>query len=81
MKMEITRRFEKDFSGLSVKIRKKALKQILLLEENPSHPSLGFKKLKGTKNEYQFRVDYKFRILGILNKGTLSLFWIGPHKK
>ncbi|MCH7820222.1 MAG: hypothetical protein IIB40_11835 [Candidatus Marinimicrobia bacterium] len=81
MKIETTRRFEKEFRSLSIKIKNKALKQILLLEENPSHPSLDFKKLKGSKNEYQFRVDYKFRILGILNKGSLSLFWIGPHKK
>ena len=80
MRVETTKRFEKLFSNLSSQLKAKSLKQIKLLEDDPSHPSLDFKKLKGSKNEYQFRVDYKFRALGVLNKGTLSLFWIGSHK-
>ena len=81
MKVETTKRFEKLFSNLSTQIKNKALKQLQLLEDNPSHPSLDFKKLKGYENKYQFRVNHKFRVIGILKKGTLSLYWIGPHKK
>jgi len=48
--------------------------------ENPQHPGLQFKKIRGHKNLYSARVDLNYRVMG--NKtgtDTIVWFWIGTH--
>ncbi|MFC1857813.1 type II toxin-antitoxin system YafQ family toxin [Thermodesulfobacteriota bacterium] len=48
MKIRRTNSFKKDYRGLPAEIRDRVDKQLLYLLENPGHPSLRLKKLKGT---------------------------------
>ena len=48
--------------------------------EDPQHPGLQFKKIRGHKNLYSARVDLNYRVMG--NKtgtDTIVWFWIGTH--
>ncbi|MFQ5751318.1 MAG: type II toxin-antitoxin system RelE/ParE family toxin [bacterium] len=58
-----TERFKKDFTALPPNVQKRALKQIALFLNNPRHPSLSVKKMKGHPNIRERRVT----------KGTDSL--------
>ena len=48
--------------------------------DNPSHPSLRFKKVHATLPIYSARVDLDWRAVGVLKDGTLIWFWVGSHK-
>lgn len=56
-----TERFKKAFRALPVSIQQKAIKALRLLAENPRHPSLQVKKIQGTENIWEGRVDQKYR--------------------
>lgn len=56
-----TERFKKAFRALPVAIQQKAIKALRLLAENPRHPSLQVKKIQGTENIWEGRVDQKYR--------------------
>ena len=51
----------------------------MLWIDNPSHPSIRFKKVHDTEPIYSARVDLDWRALGVLEAGTLVWFWVGPH--
>ena len=51
-----------------------------LWRDNPSHPSLRFKKVHATLPIYSARVDLDWRAVGVLKDGTLIWFWVGSHK-
>lgn len=69
-------RFWKLYGQLSLDIRDLADKNFELLEQNPRHPSLHFKKIGPF---WSVRVGIGFRAVG-LDKGDLILWvWIGPH--
>lgn len=61
LKLTRTERFKKSVLELDQKIRKKLRKQIKILISNPRHPSLGIKKIKGTKSIFEARVDDHYR--------------------
>jgi mRNA-degrading endonuclease RelE of RelBE toxin-antitoxin system len=42
-------------------IQKKVQKALQLLDENPQHPSVRVKKIQGTANIYEGRIDRKYR--------------------
>ncbi|MGH9771808.1 MAG: hypothetical protein ACRD4Q_08950 [Candidatus Acidiferrales bacterium] len=56
-----------------------AVKNYLLWRENPSHPSLHFRRLKGSGDRFTIRVGDHHRALGRLNAGTITWVWIGTH--
>jgi mRNA-degrading endonuclease RelE of RelBE toxin-antitoxin system len=56
-----TERFKKAFRALPEPVREKAVKALQLLAENPRHPSLQVKKIRGTENIWEARVDQKYR--------------------
>ena len=47
-----------------------------LLEQNPRHPSLQFKKMG---RFWSARVGLHYRTLAIEHRSDLVWFWIGPH--
>ena len=51
----------------------------MLWIDNPSHPSIRFKKVHDTEPIYSARVDLDWRALGVLEAGTVVWFWVGPH--
>ena len=47
--------------------------------ENPSHPSLQFKKIHASEPIYSVRVTLGYRAVGLLEQGEVTWFWIGSH--
>ena len=60
--------------------RQKIKRAYQLWRDNPSHPSLRFKKVHATLPIYSARVDLDWRAVGVLKDGTLIWFWVGSHK-
>ena len=59
--------------------RRKIERAYQLWRDNPSHPSLRFKKVHATLPIYSARVDLDWRAVGLLKDGTLIWFWVGSH--
>jgi mRNA-degrading endonuclease RelE of RelBE toxin-antitoxin system len=56
-----TSRFNKQYQLLPVEIKKKAQKAFQLFGENPDHPSLRIKRVKGTREVWEGRIDIQYR--------------------
>ncbi|MEO1631476.1 MAG: hypothetical protein AAFU38_11915, partial [Bacteroidota bacterium] len=50
-----------------------------LLQENPSHPSLQFKKVGDRKQLWSVRVGLHYRALGMDKPEGVVWIWIGSH--
>jgi hypothetical protein len=56
MTSKATRRFWKCYQELPEPIKRLAVKNYRLCQENPHHPSLDFKKLSGQSERFSIRV-------------------------
>ncbi|MDL1910646.1 hypothetical protein FBQ81_08115 [Chloroflexi bacterium CFX6] len=70
MKAQTTRSFWKRYW---------ALQAYALWRNNPSHPSLFFKRVKDDQPLHSVRIGLGYRALGLLKGDTVSWFWIGDH--
>lgn len=61
---------------LPANIQEAARKNYDLLKENPSHPSLHFKKIQ---QYYSVRIGLHYRALGVEIDDGILWFWIGSH--
>jgi hypothetical protein len=61
------------------RIQAKAHAAYRLWSENPSHPSLRFKKVHDKLPIYSVRIDIDWRSVGVLQDNVMIWFWIGPH--
>jgi len=80
VKIKRTNSFLKDYRTLSADIQAQVDKQLTLLIENPRHPSLRLKKLKGTgifairvSKGYRLTLRYESRVLELRRVGTHDL--------
>ena len=72
--------FWERFEELPESVQRLARRNHRLLEADPRHPSLHFKKLSGTSLPlWSVRVGRDFRALALEREGTVFWFWIGPH--
>ena len=78
MKIRRTASFLKDYRSLPPEIQKRIDKQIVLLIENPKHPSLRMKKLKGT-NIWELRITKGYRMTLKYVEDFLELRRVGTH--
>lgn len=75
-----TRRFQKNFKNLTEKEKKQLLKKLKLLEENPMHPSLRTKRIKGMDKLYECSVNMSIRIIWYYEKETVIILMdVGHH--
>ena len=78
-----TRKFDKQFNFLEKNASKQAIKAIELYMEDPTHPSLRFKKIQGTGSFYEIRVNQSIRIIiEVTSQGPdqINTFYIvGTH--
>ena len=58
---ERTRRFNKSLDSLPADVQTKAVKAFELFVDNPQHPSLRVKKMKGHKAIWEGRIDQFYR--------------------
>jgi hypothetical protein len=81
MKSVATRRFWVLFHALPADIQNVAVKNYRLWRRNPNHPSLHFRRLRGSDERFTIRVGDRYRALGRLRSGTITWVWIGTHSE
>ena len=74
-----TRRFWTLFHALPLSVQKLAAKNYGLWRQDPNHPSLHFRRLKGKENGFTIRVGDHYRALGRVDAETVTWVWIGTH--
>lgn len=79
MKSFATPRFWKAFEKLTSEEKRKAVNQYQIWSENPSHPSLHFKKVGA--NVWSVRISKGYRALALEIEGDYHWFWIGNHRE
>ncbi len=72
-----TRRFWKCYDALPESVQRNADQCYELLKDDPSHPSLHFKKI-GNKY-WSVRAGLDYRALGVEVENGILWFWIGSH--
>ena len=70
-------RFQPLFDALPADVRSLAGKTFELLKQDPKHPSLHFKRLKG--DMWSIRVGRSYRALAIEGNNRFQWYWIGTH--
>ena len=79
-KVRASLRFKKAFVTLPPEIQAKVLKALLLLAENPRHPSLQAKPIHGINGVLEARVDVSYRLTyERLSEDVLFLRSVGKH--
>ena len=61
LRLARTERFKRSVLELDGRTRERLRKQLELLISNPRHPSLGVKKIKGTKAVFEARINDRYR--------------------
>jgi mRNA interferase RelE/StbE len=79
MKIQTSRPFDQDYSRLPGNIKDRADKQLTLLMENPQHPSLRLKKVRGTDDIWEARITRGYRMTLTIVGDTYILRRIGVH--
>ena len=78
--MTFTGRFEKHFKALSAQEKKQLRNKLLLLAENPMHPSLRTKRIQGTKDLFECSVNMDIRIIWFYEGDKLIILVdVGRH--
>lgn len=71
--------FWKAYDSLDPRVKESARRCYRLFIENPSHPSLRFKKLAGHDRVWSVRINDSYRALALREGETVVWFWIGSH--
>jgi hypothetical protein len=75
----ITDDFSDCFKRLPQTVREQARKAYRLWRDNPTHPSLHFKRIHASEPLYSVRVSLGWRVVGLLEDNAMTWFWIGSH--
>lgn len=79
-KITYTKRFEKHYQKLSQIEKAQIRKTVRLLSENPFHPSLRTKRIKGTDSFLECSVNMDIRIIWYYESGQMILLLdVGHH--
>ena len=73
--------FLKAYAKLSAELREQVDKQLVLLADNPHHPSLRTHKRRGEGDVWQARITQKYRLFFRMDGSTINLVTLGPHEK
>ncbi|WP_414574629.1 hypothetical protein [Anabaena sp. CCY 9402-a] len=79
MKSRITTQFRQAFADLPEQIQEQTREAYRLFRQNPSHPSLRFKKVHPELPIYSARISKSYRTVGQLEGDTIVWFWVGSH--
>jgi mRNA interferase RelE/StbE len=71
--------FNKAFGKLPKDIRETTYDKLDKYINNPSHPSLRVKKIKGTKSIWEISITMNYRITFEIGKDSIFLRRIGTH--
>ncbi len=79
MRFVITKRFEEAYRALPKTLQGKTNKALQFLSDNPAHPSLRLKKIKGIYNIWEARIDKSCRMTLEVHPDYYLLRNIGKH--
>ena len=79
MKSLVRPSFWRAYDHLGPRVRDAARRAYRLFAENPSHPSLRFKKLGGYEDLWSVRINEQYRAVGERRTDTIVWVWIGSH--
>ena len=79
MKVQTTGPFDKDYRSLPETVQAQAEKQLTTLLENPHHPSLRIKKIKGHPYIWEGRITKSYRCTFQIVGEVYLLRRIGTH--
>ena len=74
-----TSKFWELYEELSNELKKEAKKAFAMFQENPSYPSLRFKKIHSKEPIYSIRITKDCRAVGIKKDNEIIWFWVGKH--
>ena len=73
--------FWRAYGKLASPVKVRARLAYQLFAENPDHPSLRFKKLRGSGEIWSVRVNEQYRAVGVRSGDTVEWIWIGTHNE
>jgi mRNA interferase RelE/StbE len=79
MRFQFTRRFERSYALLTEENAERVRGALRLLEENPRHPSLRMKKIRGTDGIWEIRAGLSIRLTFEMKDDLVLLRNVGPH--
>ena len=75
-----TDRFRKSFKALTGDEKKQIIRKLELLAENPAHPSLRTKRIKGTSDLFECSANMDIRVIWYYeNDRLIVLLDVGHH--
>jgi len=79
VKSRTTAEFRKSFAALPKQVQEQTREAYRQFKENPSYPSLRFKKVHPELPIYSARISNNYRAVGQLDGDTVIWFWVGSH--
>lgn len=79
MNVQTPRPFDRDHARLPDAVKQQLDKQLALLLTNPRHPSLGFKRIRGTQGIWELRISRTHRLTLEIAGETYLLRRVGAH--
>lgn len=79
MKSRTTARFRQAFANLPQQVQQQKREAYRQFKQDPSHPSLRFKKVHPELPIYSARIGESYRAVGQLDGDTVIWFWVGAH--
>ena len=73
--------FWRAFGSLDAEVQAQARLAYAKFMTDPGHPSLHFKKLRGSQDCWSVRVNDHYRSVGWRDGDTIRWFWIGTHNE
>lgn len=79
MNSHLTLGFRRLFAALPELARRQARDAYARFQADPWHPSLRFKRVRGTRGTYSVRIGTNYRAIGQRAGDSVTWFWIGTH--
>ena len=79
MHIEATETFIRLYKNLPEEVKRRTKKALRFLESNPTHPSLGHKKMVGQEDIFEVRISKNYRLTYQKINNTAYLRKIGTH--
>jgi mRNA-degrading endonuclease RelE of RelBE toxin-antitoxin system len=79
VKSRTTTQFRKLFADLPKSVQEQTRKAYRQFKQDPSYPSLRFKKVHPKLPIYSARINKDYRAVGQLVEDSVIWFWVGSH--
>jgi mRNA-degrading endonuclease RelE of RelBE toxin-antitoxin system len=74
-----TREFDRAFKRLPRRIQSEVIEKLARFLEDPTHPSLRVKRLKGTQRIWEMSITMSYRVTFEIDNQSVLLRRIGTH--